>query len=1109
VKIKNYLKLKKKTLSLLFIITVMISVPFITGTQRTYAETTDLKENKTQSDQVKALGLSDDQISKKDSSGKEINKSKSNPLGGDKVTLNRTLELAISGIADRNDYNFGDVYKKPLDNGFLGLKQNPVEGNIYGKKSWFNKCKSMIGADVTGTGKQSVVVSYLTPLPKNRMQLHVSINYYNSIPSEEKDFYIADVDNPVSEVRDSNIKSAAVDLDKDGIDEIGIVVNKSLYICDPNANGSNILVSQTTFDSNSSITNILASTSNRVAMDIGSGDSDGDGYNELLVTTGTANGGYVPKLLIYDGMDANHPTAAIDLKTDSITYLSASVDVGDILGDGSKYVVIGGKISSSKAAISYLQYDATKSQYSSQLINSQTWQLSDDITFFSNPLLGLKCASLDVLKTGNPEYVVLGGFVYQYNNNTLQKQEISSYSKYGPDNRYSPNSVSNSKNNIVNINFNKEKDRAYINNIIVGNFDGNKEGKEQIIMVDYYYHKGYDYDVVYISWCGMDKSSKLNSHLQSVWDRKDQTKNYFYPAICGVDIYNSGQKLEYEESKSIFTFSNPSIIAVIGATPYYDELSNKYGALGNVGTTYGSETETGSSKSDGVSAHVGVSFGYSQDIGFLGIKIGDISMKTQIENTFTNTWTNSKSITKSIKYTTYYNEDSVVVMVVPYDIFYYKVTDEAGKVTEMSINVPYTPITKIMPVKDYNKIAKNIKNAPVIDDNVLKHKIGDPRSYPKSTDGLSNINNQAYAEAFTTGTGNTSTEQSITTKETKSKSFDYSLNVDVAFNFTLFGASAGTNVGAGYNTSVTSESSNAQLCSGSVAGIPSDYERYSFKWCLTTYKYKLAAGNSEQQFIVVSYLVKPLGKGFPARVATNLRVISDTKKLNATAIQWDKTEDAAGYIVARSTDLDNNYIEVARLNNGNSTTYTDTSIKYGTTYYYEVTAYSTSEGMPTDALQVNGLKVTNINVKQQPKLFYTEEDSLDLSNLMVSLAYSDGTSNDISCNDFNKNNLTINKAKGTALKTSDTGTYLTVTYVPENLTTRTGNLIVNAEAFYDFTVDVAFKIGSKEKATKLEPNQILAAQVAIRNNLTTDKQVMVIVALYDSKGTMINGSFQS
>lgn len=70
-------------------------------------------------------------------------------------------------------------------------------------------------------------------------------------------------------------------------------------------------------------------------------------------------------------------------------------------------------------------------------------------------------------------------------------------------------------------------------------------------------------------------------------------------------------------------------------------------------------------------------------------------------------------------------------------------------------------------------------------------------------------------------------------------------------------------------------------------------------------------------------------------------------------------------------------------------------------------------------------------------------------------------------------------------------------------------LLVDSSDIPDFTVQASFKVGNTDNATELVANQLLDASVSVTNNRETDRQVVLIVALYDAGGDMVNVSYIS
>lgn len=1079
-----------------------------------------LPADDTQASQAEAMGFSSEQPARLSPSGKEVNKSK-NPLGPNNVTLNRIPQLALSSFASisvyKNPLGTGRMFKNtlaPLYN--LISAANPLTaatGTFGSSIAWATAERSITAADIDGNGKQEVVTAGLLKNSDGRtVSLHLMISDYNAITgnqSKDKDHTVV---SSLSSLLSTNnttqfLLITAGDFDEDGVDEIAVAAGNNLYLCKANLDSCQIL-SSTRFTSNLTSLGIA---------DLQAADADGDGFPELLVTSGTSSIGSNPSYLnVYDGSNLSEATAQIKLQVAEGKYLrAASVAVGDVFGDGGKTILVGGRTTGDQVALAGIRFHPETEMYDSAPVVSYTVDAAD-FKAVKSDRMGLKCVSLKSPVPGNPQYVMLGGFLYLYDSSTdaFARQDVTLGLNTS---KLDGNNVSKSHGSITNVNV--DRDETYIFNVLVGNFDGNTLGEEQIILL--HYNKWYSSEYVYATTCSINSAGTISAALLQLW-KKDGDSAYTHPAIGAPDIYNRGTRLEFEPSKSTFMFSNPTVLAVLGAAPYYKELAKKYGALSNDGTTYGTESSSGSSESNGITTSFGVSFGYEKGYLFDNIKIG---FETTVTNSFAYTWTNSKTVSKSVSFTNYcsddqaLNDDAAVITVIPYDVYYYKVyTYDAVRQTtnesEISMLVPYSPLTTIMPLTDYNNAAKTIQNAPEIKPEVLKHKVGDPRSYAQSIAALSIPSGKEVLQGGTSsnesenfvaaGTGTSSVQQAITTSASSERSFDYALDVNVAFNVNVFGFSAGVSGGAGYTRNATAVSSASTTRSGSVASVPRGYEGYNFNWSLVAYNYDLEAGSSTQECAVIDYLVKPIGS-FPPAVPENLKLKEQTLKANT--LQWEPAEGAAGYRIARSTSQSGAYTDVSGSLAGKDTSsYTDSNVISGQTYYYVILAYAAKDSLTTDPLEVKTLSVTGITVKTQPKLVYTDGDCLDLSALMITIKQSNNVNKDVAFNKFSEENLTASLGNGVALNVGQTGTPVTVTYTPDKMTVNTNNLTVNAKNPYDLTFNVTFKVGNTNNAKALAANQKLTATTAMTNNKSSAQQVLVILALYNDKGTMVQNT---
>lgn len=1026
-----------------------------------------LAVNEESAEEVGALGFSTEQPLKETPSGKTVDKEETNPLGAAVSTKNRISGLAVAGIS-AVDGGLIAAYKTPFTSTYLNMSSDNIISPYASKNlsslkkvaeyAAYQRIKAMTSADLDGDLKQEAITAVLLPDLSGNVKLGIMIRSYsvdgdkNSTGYTDTQIVISDSFTPPASTNNAKIdypfEIVSGDFDQDGKDEIVVCVDKTVYFCKINKNGTVVKQSQYTFKMPSS-----PQYGDRIG--ITAADADKDGFDELLLSTGSStdsHGVACPYLLIYDNTDTLYTTwKSIPLSFkdggDMVYLVNPSVDVGDVYGDGEQYITIGGKGSNGKIYLATSLYDAKKEKYS-ELQNSH-YTVGVKGTTKSNMWgiiskeMGLKCVSLTGPVAGKPEYVVLGGSIFQYNKDDMQFVKAA----YMDESYKDSGKTSNNTDGILGITCDGDgvggDDAAYVMNTLAGNFDGNMQGKEQVVMLHCNITGG-TYAEIFITWLGADEKGKLITHMKRIWNPK---MDYYNIDIADVDVYNNSTTLTYLPEKSEFTFTTPTVIAVIGASPFYQELADRStayaNALGNGSTSFGKGAEVGNSSSKGVDIHAGVSFGFHNEQDLLGIiTLDEVNFKVEITNSFTKTYTDSLSISKSV---TYINNlidksddsadksgDSVVIMATPYDIYHYKVTGPDGKEEEeITINVPYEPMIQQMPVEDYNKIIteKNMTNAPIITDEVLNHTVGDPRTYPKSMNEIKGAAGYLLSDEFApTGRGTTNTrEQAIAVTKGSENSFDYNLDVTATLEVTVFVATAGVSAGVGYVSSDVTSNSLSTTSSGSVAGIPVEYTNYGFKWQLALYNYNLKLNGSDdrtQPCYVVSYLVQPGGSEYPPRMPENLTARAQSTE--EVYLSWDKVENSAGYIVSRSAEKNGSYTDIQKIAGNNTTGYVDNKNVKGKTYYYKVRAYNSSEGLASEPVKGSALYVRALSVDSVPRLSYIPGENLDLSGLSLKLTFSDDSIKVISYKDFADYGLKAEIEDGTVLAAADDGRKLMV-----------------------------------------------------------------------------------
>jgi len=109
-----------------------------------------------------------------------------------------------------------------------------------------------------------------------------------------------------------------------------------------------------------------------------------------------------------------------------------------------------------------------------------------------------------------------------------------------------------------------------------------------------------------------------------------------------------------------------------------------------------------------------------------------------------------------------------------------------------------------------------------------------------------------------------------------------------------------------------------------------------------------------------------------------------------------------------------------------------------------ITHTASEETATTDNLTVNAPVVASIAVTAQPEtLVYTEGELLNLSGLVVTLTYNNGTTRTVAFADFVANGLTASPAAGTSLLWADNDDPVTITHTASGTTAMTDALTVN------------------------------------------------------------------
>jgi hypothetical protein len=1121
-----------------------------------YAAGGDLTLNEDQAEAVAALGFSTEQPKRYSPGGNEIDRTKS-PFGVNKTTSYRVRQLMVNTIMQST------LYQTTGDN--PGLKtamyqHAPVDAMTSIELAAARERVSL-AADTNGDGKDETIAVYWTPdATQVYGKVGVAITKYASTittggaitkvepttkayPQVGTDTMLFAGISAFDYIR--NIYAVSGDFDHDGNDEVAIGRGDTIAICRVTDESLTVLSIlqlnniSTSFRAMAEGGNFGSSSKTLTVNGMLAADLDDDGFKELFVTAGR---NYISKVSGDSDSDINdyergsRSYLMIYRATTSLGTLSAptveltatagentvyiddpGLDMGDIFGDGEKELVIGGRLFGRKddnnVGFTTLHYDPESETYQTGLRDNRLY------TFVSNDFkavkskLGVKCVNFN--PAAFMSYVVLGGYIYKYNPETdaFDRQTILAANDSG----FTANSQAKAKDSLTNVNINS--DQTYILDMESGNFNENTlrnmgtDTSEQLVVL--HHNNWHSNRCIYVTTVSMS-GGVLYAYMKQEINNKT---NGYYMSICAPDIYNRGLQMEFLPAKSQFIFSDPTVVAVLAATPYYSELESEYEGLGNAKTLFGTQKSKSSSTSNGLSVTASYAIGFEWRLSMLGTEAARIGLEAEISNEFTATFEKYSSITKHVLYENYYNQNAVVVSAIPYDCYYFKTTDtQTGESSNTMIMVPFSPVTRIMSFSSYKKVADTVSTIPQVSD-VFKHTVGDPRTYPTSSTSLSNVtgaavqlgtNGDDYGSFVGVGIGNNVTEEEIDITQGQSRTLENTLEV----KFSVWGGTGGfyvkAGVGLGYTYSSTKSSEETAMYSGSVAGLPEGREGYSYKWSMAAYPYDLTAGDAKQRCMVVNYLCQPVGANYPPAPAKNLSV--DSRSSTGIKLKWDKpvttnvqtTGLPSGYTVYRADSEDGEYTRLATVSGKNTVTYTDTTATKNISYYYRLTATNTRESLPA-ALAVLRVKATGMTLKTAPTLSYTDGAALDLSKLAVTLTFENGQTQDVAAANFGSLFLT-SLTSGGALSLTQHGDPLTVTYVPENITLHAGTLSISAAATYDIELTGSFTVGNTTNATALVADKKLGAVISLKNNTSTSQPALVILALYSDKGAMVASS---
>lgn len=415
----------------------------------------------------------------------------------------------------------------------------------------------------------------------------------------------------------------------------------------------------------------------------------------------------------------------------------------------------------------------------------------------------------------------------------------------------------------------------------VGNFDGNKQGMEQVYYVEYRKQETFDKQFLKIGQLYKDSAGSKFSRWEDDWTYYDKSNCNL--ALTTADVNNDAMLAKI---KSVSTgYTDPKVMAILEASPHFAEVND--GDIGN------SQTGIGYSKDNTVAVTASGSFGFDIMAGFEYVAPlietgGGVEFNTS--HTFTVGATKSTSKKITVEYSNDTNDNMVLMYATPMTYYEYQVKYPDGtkkgnspKLTSsMTLAVPGNPSMNMVSVDTYNKAASAYEDMQQIGSNLHLGTSGQPNTYRSSLPNGSHSEQSGKVGHYK----DSGTQlQSFTTATSSGVNFEYTYEGSVQ----MYGVVGGFKAGGGYHwgASAGTEKVNTEEITklGSVTG--GGDSRYNFDWSFGTWTVPF----NGDEVPVLGYVVSNVTA--PPSPAQDLSLSEQTT--NSMVLSWESGDRPAEY----------------------------------------------------------------------------------------------------------------------------------------------------------------------------------------------------------------------
>ncbi|GAA6504294.1 hypothetical protein K350107B32_06870 [Agathobaculum butyriciproducens] len=494
----------------------------------------------------------------------------------------------------------------------------------------------------------------------------------------------------------------------------------------------------------------------------------------------------------------------------------------------------------------------------------------------------------------------------------------------------------------------------------VGNFNGNKQGMEQVYYVEYRKQETFDKQFLKIGQLYKGSTGSTFTRWEDDWTYYDKSNCNL--ALTTADVNNDAMLAKIQSVSTGYT--DPKVMAILEASPHFAEVND--GDIGN------SQTGIGYSKDNTVTVTASGSFGFDIMAGFEYVAPlietgGGVEFNTS--HTFTVGATKSTSKEITVEYSNDTNDNMVLMYATPMTYYEYQVKypDDTMKgnspklTSSMTLAVPGNPSMNMVSVDTYNKAASAYEGMQQIGSNLHLGTSGQPNTYRSSLPSGSHSEQSGKVGHYK----DSGTQlQSFTAATSSGVNFEYTYEGSVQ----MYGVVGGFKAGGGYHwgASAGTERVNTNTITklGAVTG--GGDSRYNFDWSFGTWTVPF----NGDEVPVLGYVVSNVTA--PPSPAQDLSLSEQTT--NSMVLSWESGDRPAEYYKIYRYLEDNkeepfvliDTVDAAESSSGQYE-YTLKDLAPNTKYQYAITSgYYTSQEESVESEIIAG--TTLANDKSRPNI---------------------------------------------------------------------------------------------------------------------------------------------